>query len=100
MYPPHLGNMMKAMVQYWDPSYRCFTFGEIDFTPTIEEYRFMLHLKRTPLPYKHIRTERGLWQESWEFMRINSQGGKKAVKIEPLMQFVQANIHQTNRLYV
>ena len=29
---------IKALVNFWDPSYRCFTFGSIDMTPTLEEY--------------------------------------------------------------
>jgi hypothetical protein len=29
---------VKALMHFWDPSYRCFTFGDIDMTPTLEEY--------------------------------------------------------------
>lgn len=31
-------SVLKALVRHWDPAYRCFTFGSIDMTPTIEEY--------------------------------------------------------------
>ena len=33
---------IKAFLNFWDPSYRCFTFGNIDMTPTLEEYERIL----------------------------------------------------------
>ncbi|MBA0819465.1 hypothetical protein Gohar_028078 [Gossypium harknessii] len=35
--------LLKAMARFWDPSYRCFTFNEVDMVPTIEEYSTLLH---------------------------------------------------------
>ncbi|MBA0833873.1 hypothetical protein Goarm_006287 [Gossypium armourianum] len=35
--------LLKAMVHFWDPTYRCFTFNEVDMVPTIEEYSTLLH---------------------------------------------------------
>ncbi|KAG8493036.1 hypothetical protein CXB51_010354 [Gossypium anomalum] len=32
----------QAMVRFWDPAYRCFTFNQEDMTPTIEEYTALL----------------------------------------------------------
>ena len=29
-------------MHFWDPSYRCFTFGDIDMTPTLKEYAQIL----------------------------------------------------------
>ncbi|KAI4351300.1 hypothetical protein L6164_005676 [Bauhinia variegata] len=37
---------------YWDPSYRCFTFNDIELTPTLEEYGHMLGMplkKQSPV---------------------------------------------------
>ncbi|MBA0626896.1 hypothetical protein Godav_004479 [Gossypium davidsonii] len=31
------------MVHFWDPTYRCFMFNEVDMVPTIEEYSTLLH---------------------------------------------------------
>jgi len=33
---------IKALLNFWDPSYRCFTFGNIDMTPNLEEYERIL----------------------------------------------------------
>ncbi|MBA0626899.1 hypothetical protein Godav_004479, partial [Gossypium davidsonii] len=35
--------LLKAMVHFWDPTYRCFMFNEVDMVPTIEEYSTLLH---------------------------------------------------------
>ena len=32
----------KALLNFWDPSYRRFTFGNVDMTPTLEEYERIL----------------------------------------------------------
>jgi hypothetical protein len=29
---------VRALVHFWDPDYRCFSFGSIDLCPTMEEY--------------------------------------------------------------
>ncbi|MBA0846068.1 hypothetical protein Goarm_023217 [Gossypium armourianum] len=42
--------MLKAMVHFWDPTYRCFTFNEVDMVPTIDEYSTLLYYDfRDPL---------------------------------------------------
>ena len=39
---------VKALLHFWDPSYRCFTFGDIDMTPTLEEYAQILSFPNDP----------------------------------------------------
>ncbi|MBA0863477.1 hypothetical protein Goshw_021549 [Gossypium schwendimanii] len=42
--------LLKAMVCFWDPTYRCFTFNEVDMVPTIKEYSTIFHYDfRDPL---------------------------------------------------
>jgi len=33
-----LSPAVRALVHFWDPDYRCFSFGSIDLCPTMEEY--------------------------------------------------------------
>ncbi|MBA0625129.1 hypothetical protein Godav_010366 [Gossypium davidsonii] len=35
--------LLKAMVRFWDPTYRCFMFNEVDMVLTIEEDSTLLH---------------------------------------------------------
>ena len=37
--------LIEAIMPFWDPSYRCFTFNQEDMTPTIEKYSFMLRIE-------------------------------------------------------
>ena len=36
--------MLKAIILFWDPSYRCFTFNREDLIPTVEEYTALLRI--------------------------------------------------------
>ena len=43
--------LLKAIILFWDPSYRCFTFNREDLIPTIEEYAVLLRIS-PPNPNK------------------------------------------------
>ena len=34
--------LLRAVMRFWDPSYRCFTFGKNDLVPTVEEYSILI----------------------------------------------------------
>ncbi|MBA0706120.1 hypothetical protein Golax_018254 [Gossypium laxum] len=38
--------MFRALAQFWNSAYSCFTFGEVDLVPTIEEYTVLLRCPR------------------------------------------------------
>ncbi|MBA0756028.1 hypothetical protein Gogos_020480 [Gossypium gossypioides] len=35
-------HLFRALAQFWNPTYSCFTFGKVDLVPTIEEYIALL----------------------------------------------------------
>ena len=43
--------LLKAIILFWDPSYRCFNFNHKDLTPTVEEYVALLRIS-PPNPNK------------------------------------------------
>ncbi|MFQ6642215.1 hypothetical protein Gotur_018381 [Gossypium turneri] len=49
---PYLLNMkldthlFRALAQFWNPAYSCFTLGRVDLVPTIEEYTALLPCSR------------------------------------------------------
>ena len=45
------GQLLKAAILFWDPSYRCFTFNHENLTPTVEEYATLLKIS-LPNPNK------------------------------------------------
>ena len=36
--------LIRAAIQFWDPSHRCFTFNEEDMMPTMKEYAMLIRL--------------------------------------------------------
>ncbi|MFQ6652488.1 hypothetical protein Gotur_024326 [Gossypium turneri] len=38
--------LFRALVQFWNPTYSCFTFGKVDLVPTIEEYWVAARIKQ------------------------------------------------------
>ncbi|KAG8496156.1 hypothetical protein CXB51_009525 [Gossypium anomalum] len=39
-------HLFRALAQFWNPAYSCFTFGEVDLVPTVEEYTALLRCPR------------------------------------------------------
>ncbi|KHG18141.1 Nucleoside-triphosphatase THEP1 [Gossypium arboreum] len=39
-------HLFRALAQFWNPAYSCFTFGEVDLVPTVEDYTALLHCPR------------------------------------------------------
>ncbi|MBA0729039.1 hypothetical protein Golax_022913 [Gossypium laxum] len=39
-------HLFRALVQFWNFAYSCFTFGEVNLVPTIEEYTTLLRCPR------------------------------------------------------
>ncbi|MFQ6657864.1 hypothetical protein Gotur_027360 [Gossypium turneri] len=35
-------HLFRALTQYWNPAYSCFTFWKVDLVPTVEEYTTLL----------------------------------------------------------
>ncbi|KAK8698159.1 hypothetical protein V6N13_114286 [Hibiscus sabdariffa] len=36
--------MLRALIKFWNPGYRCFTLNSIDLMPTVEEYSELLRV--------------------------------------------------------
>ncbi|MBA0834095.1 hypothetical protein Goarm_006478 [Gossypium armourianum] len=55
--------LLKAMIHFWDPTYRCFMFNEVDMVLTIEEYSTLLH-------YDFRDLLRIYWKQNVNFWRL------------------------------
>ncbi|KAL1104791.1 hypothetical protein V6Z11_D04G090900 [Gossypium hirsutum] len=47
--------LFRALVQYWNPAYSCFTFGKVDLVPTVEEYTALLYCPRLQVDKAYSR---------------------------------------------
>ncbi|KAG8500645.1 hypothetical protein CXB51_002629 [Gossypium anomalum] len=83
-------HLFRAMVQFWNPAYSCFTFGDVDLVPTLEEYTTLLRCPRiqghkayvrpTSLPTftkKLVMITR--MSELWAIARVQEKGDSKCV---------------------
>ncbi|KAG8472782.1 hypothetical protein CXB51_034728 [Gossypium anomalum] len=83
-------HLFRALAQFWNPAYSCFTFGEVDLVPTVEEYTALLHCPRfqidriysraasVPTFWKKLMTITGM-SEQWITARIKEKGECKAL---------------------
>ncbi|KAK5824242.1 hypothetical protein PVK06_019013 [Gossypium arboreum] len=42
-------NLFRAITQFWNPAYSCFTFGKVDLVLTVEEYTTLLHCPKVQI---------------------------------------------------
>ena len=83
-------HLFRALAQFWNPAYSCFTFGEIDLMPTIEEYTALLRCPRiqvdkvfskavnVPTFVKKLVNILGM-SEQWVSARVKQKGENKCI---------------------
>ncbi|MFQ6665870.1 hypothetical protein Gotur_032445, partial [Gossypium turneri] len=49
-------HLFRALAQFWNSAYSCFTFGEVDMVPTVEEYTALLRCPRIQVDKVYSRT--------------------------------------------
>ncbi|MFQ6636714.1 hypothetical protein Gotur_012471 [Gossypium turneri] len=75
------------MVRFWDPTYRCFTFNEVDMVPTIKEYSTLFH-------YNFRDSLRIYWKQNFNFW------GPLANLMGLLVDMVKATLKDKNGPYI
>ncbi|KAL1158632.1 hypothetical protein V6Z11_A08G237800 [Gossypium hirsutum] len=48
-------HLFQALVQFWNSVYKCFTFGEVDLVPTMEEYTTLLRCPKIQVRKTYAR---------------------------------------------
>ncbi|MFQ6622945.1 hypothetical protein Gotur_001753 [Gossypium turneri] len=93
--------LFRALAQYWNPAYSCFTFGNVDLVPTVEEYTALLHCTRLQWIMARIK-QKGeckciLWKNLRDLILAHSDWKKKfdvfALSIYGLVIFLRALGH-------
>ena len=75
-----LNPTIKALINFWDPDYRYFSFGNVDFYPTVEEYGMLMELpKHLHKVYFPLRNDKVIPELS------------KLLKIPYLSRFLEKN---------
>ncbi|MBA0637947.1 hypothetical protein Godav_029583 [Gossypium davidsonii] len=69
--------LFRALAQYWNPTYSCFTFGKLDLVPTVEEYTTLLRCPKIQI-------------DKWVAARINQKGDSKCIPWRNLKDLILA----------
>ncbi|KAL1157329.1 hypothetical protein V6Z11_A08G148600 [Gossypium hirsutum] len=91
--------LFRALAQFWNPAYSCFTFGKVDLTPTVEEYTTLLRCPKiqvdkaysraacVPPLLKKLMNITGM-SEQWVAAQIQQKGDSKCVPWKSLRDLV------------
>ncbi|KAG8482646.1 hypothetical protein CXB51_023967 [Gossypium anomalum] len=104
-------HLFRALAQFWNPAYSCFTFGEVDLVLTIEEYTSLLRCPRfqidriysraasVPTFWKKLMTITGM-SEQWTTARIKEKGECKCISWDALKGLILTHPDETKRVDV
>ncbi|KAG8489484.1 hypothetical protein CXB51_017526 [Gossypium anomalum] len=102
-------HLFQALAQFWNPAYNCFTFGEVDLVPTVEEYTALLRCPRfqsdriysraacVPTFWKKLLTITGM-SEQWITARIKKKGECKGISWDALKDLILTHPDETKKV--
>ncbi|KAG8497061.1 hypothetical protein CXB51_008341 [Gossypium anomalum] len=79
-------HLFRALAQFWNLAYSCFTFGEVDLVPTVEEYTALLRCPR--------------YEREWITARIKEKGEYKCISWDALKGLILTHPDETKRVVV
>ncbi|MFQ6660620.1 hypothetical protein Gotur_029065 [Gossypium turneri] len=94
--------LFRALAQFWNPAYSCFTFGNVDLVLTIEEYMALLRCSKilvdkvyskainAPTFLKRLMNITGM-SEQWVTARIKQKGDSKCIPWKILKDLILAH---------
>ncbi|KAG8502350.1 hypothetical protein CXB51_000280 [Gossypium anomalum] len=102
-------HLFRAMVQFWNSAYKCFTFGEVDLVPTIEEYTALLRCPKVQVRKAYAKVFNGQtftkklinisgMSEPWVTARIQQKGDSKCIPWENLRDLVLTHLDEQKRI--
>ncbi|XP_016706959.1 uncharacterized protein [Gossypium hirsutum] len=103
--------LFRALAQYWNPAYSCFTFANVDLVPTVEEYTALLHCPRlqvdkayskaayVPAFWKKLMSITGM-SEQWIMTSIKQKGECKCIPWRNLRDLILAHPDEKKKVDV
>ncbi|KAG8502328.1 hypothetical protein CXB51_000325 [Gossypium anomalum] len=103
--------LFRALAQFWNPAYSCFTFGEVDLVPTVEEYTALLRCLKFQVDriysraasvltfWKKLMTITGM-SEQWITARIKEKGECKCISWDALKGLIVTHPDETKKVDV
>ena len=95
--------VLRAALRFWDPSYRCFTFGKEDLVPTIEEYSVLMGINlQYPDKVYNRKPKVGCQKVLAKILKVKPQlvdtylvqkGNRQGLPWNILQDFIQGYLH-------
>ncbi|KAL1175761.1 hypothetical protein V6Z11_A04G110900 [Gossypium hirsutum] len=94
-------HLFRALVQFWNSAYKCFTFGEVDLVPTMEEYTTLLRCPKIQVrkTYARLMSISGM-SEPWVTARIPQKGDSKCIPWENLRDLILTHLDERKRVNI
>ncbi|KAG8480689.1 hypothetical protein CXB51_025271 [Gossypium anomalum] len=104
-------HLFRALAQFWNLAYSCFTFGEVDMVPTVEEYTALLRCPRfqndriysratcVPTFWKKLMIITGM-SEQRAMARIKEKGECKCISWDALKDLILTHPDETKKVDV
>ncbi|XP_057969467.1 uncharacterized protein LOC131158619 [Malania oleifera] len=94
--------MIEALVEFWNPSYCCFTLDGVDLAPTIKEYISLLHLAKLSTPYRtYVLVQTSIIKDSFRATEVKVQNlGDSKVTWEHLKELMKKEGKEEAQLHL
>ncbi|KAG8501416.1 hypothetical protein CXB51_003742 [Gossypium anomalum] len=103
--------LFRGMTQFWNSAYNCFTFGEVDLVPTLEEYTTLLRSPKAQVRKIYAKVTNGQtfskrlvnisgMSESWVIARIQQKGDGKCIPWENLRDLILTHPDEKKRVEI
>ncbi|KAA3479899.1 Nucleoside-triphosphatase THEP1 [Gossypium australe] len=102
-------HLFRAMAQFLNAAYSCFSFGKVDLVPTVEEYTTLLRCPRIQVDKAYSKTVNGPtfvkkltnitgMSEQWVVARMQKKGESKCIPWTCLRDLILAHPDAKKRL--
>ena len=81
--------LLRAVMRFWDPSYRCFTFGKNDLVPTVEEYSILIGVELQHPDKVYNQKSRAGWRKTLT----------QILKVQPRLSILTQSRRAIDRVY-
>ncbi|MFQ6659189.1 hypothetical protein Gotur_028177 [Gossypium turneri] len=104
-------HLFRALTQFWNLAYSCFTFEKVDLVPTIEEYMALLWCSRIQVDRIYSKAVNILtflrklmnitgMSEQWVTARIKQKGDSRCILWKNLKDLILADLDVWKRVDV
>ncbi|KAG8500576.1 hypothetical protein CXB51_004299 [Gossypium anomalum] len=102
-------HLFRALVQFWNPAYSCFTFRRVDLVPTVEEYMALLRCLKIQVDKAYSKATNVTafvknlvnitrMSEQWVASRIKQKGDSKCIPWKNLRDLILAHPDMKERV--